>query len=123
MIIVKALYSKSAGKGGKYSSVTEKSNIGAISYLVVQVFEPVTGTGSDKLEFQSKTDRMALLQTDEFAFIPSFCFLTMLSTAPILANSGSFTIGQADCAVFKGWAEHENLVQMTRSSPNVNRET
>jgi len=36
---VLALYSKTGGKNGKHSSVSESSNVAAISYMAVQVFE------------------------------------------------------------------------------------
>lgn len=108
-----ALYSKSGGKNGRYSSVTEKWNISAVSYLVVQVFEPVIG-GTQGLEFQPKTDRMALLQTNEFAFLPSFCFLTMLSCPPSQSTRGlSVTVG--DCDVFHSWRGHDSITQITKA--------
>ncbi|KAF8237893.1 hypothetical protein L208DRAFT_1245065 [Tricholoma matsutake] len=39
MLAVIALYSKTGGKNGKHSSVSESLKISAISYMGVQVFE------------------------------------------------------------------------------------
>ncbi|KIL57165.1 hypothetical protein M378DRAFT_45255, partial [Amanita muscaria Koide BX008] len=40
---VNALYSRSGGKNGKHGSITESSNISAVSYCVVQLFEYTHG--------------------------------------------------------------------------------
>ena len=39
-----SLYAKTGGKNGRHNDVTDSSNIMAVSYLVVQVFEYQLGT-------------------------------------------------------------------------------
>ncbi|KIL60987.1 hypothetical protein M378DRAFT_61343, partial [Amanita muscaria Koide BX008] len=40
---VNALYSRSGGKNGKHCSIAESSNISAVSYCAVQLFEYTHG--------------------------------------------------------------------------------
>ena len=96
----------------------------AVSYLVVQVFEPVTANrhaNDSELELQPKTGRMSLLQTYEFAFLPLCCFLIMLNATPTPLNLNSesesagftVTLSEADCTLSKGWTEPDCLSQIT----------
>jgi hypothetical protein len=41
--IVIVIYSKTGGKNGKHAAITDASNISAVSYLAVQVFEHMHG--------------------------------------------------------------------------------
>ncbi|KAF8224683.1 hypothetical protein L208DRAFT_1309777, partial [Tricholoma matsutake] len=49
-----ALYSKTGSKNGKHAAVTDASNIFAISYMAVQVFEHMHGR-----QFQEYPDATA----------------------------------------------------------------
>jgi hypothetical protein len=70
---VLALYSKTGGKNGKHSSVSESSNISAVSYMAVQVFEPMYAR-----QFRSVPAATAIFQTHQFLLLSSLHFLTLL---------------------------------------------
>ena len=68
-----ALYSKTGGKNGKHSSVSESSNISALSYLAVQAFEHMYAQ-----QFRSIPAATAIFQTRQFIQISAINFLTLL---------------------------------------------
>ena len=70
---VLALYSKTGGKNGKHSSVSESSNISAISYMAVQVFEHMYAR-----QFRSVPAAMAIFQTRQFLLLSALHFLMLL---------------------------------------------
>ena len=70
---VLALYSKTGGKNGKHSSVSESSNVAAISYMAVQVFEHMYAQ-----QFRSVPAATAMFQTHQFLLLSSLHFLTLL---------------------------------------------
>ena len=76
-LLVIAIYSKSGGKNGKHCSITESSNIGAISYIAAQLFEFMHGRQS-----RHTPEATARLQTRQFTLSASMGFLTILSTQP-----------------------------------------
>lgn len=73
-ISVVALYSKT-GKNGKHSAINESSNIAAVSYLAVQLFQHRLGP-----QFRSVPDATALFQTKQFLLLSSFQFLCLIET-------------------------------------------
>ena len=75
--IVIAIYSKTGGKNGKHAGVTDASNISAVSYLAVQVFEHMHGR-----IFRDHPDATATFQTKQFALLSSNAFLCLLSSMP-----------------------------------------
>ncbi|KAF8161506.1 hypothetical protein B0H34DRAFT_767051 [Crassisporium funariophilum] len=79
-----ALYSKTGGKNGKHSSVTESSNISAISYLAVQVFEHMYAQ-----QFRSIPAATAIFQTRQFTQLSAINFLTLLDYKGSSQNQGS----------------------------------
>ena len=98
--IVHALYSKSGGKNGKHGAVSEKSNIAAVSYMVVQLYEPIIRTvQSGEMVFRDHPDRMSLLQVKEYAHITSSQFLTVLSQKPTSKPTGLY-LSEMDSASF-----------------------
>ena len=112
------LYSKSAAKNGKHGAVSEKSNISAVSYMVVQLYEPVLCTvQSGKMTFRDCPDRLSLLQVKEYALMISSQFLTVLlqklaliPTGPGLnlskMDSGSFSsLNRLSCQLKKAVEE------------------
>ena len=72
-----AIYSKTGGKNGKHAGVTDASNISAVSYLAVQVFEHMHGR-----IFRDHPDATATFQTKQFALLSSNAFLCLLSSTP-----------------------------------------
>jgi hypothetical protein len=74
-ISVVALYSKTAGNTGKHSAINESSNIAAVSYLAVQVFQHRLGR-----QFRSVPDATALFQTNQFLLLSSMQFLCLVET-------------------------------------------
>ncbi|KAJ7245055.1 hypothetical protein C8J57DRAFT_1009919, partial [Mycena rebaudengoi] len=74
---------KGGGKGGKHESVTDSSNISALSKISVQLFEKIHGT-----QFRSIPTATGVLQTKQFAHIPPVNFLCLLSAVPKLVPSG-----------------------------------
>jgi hypothetical protein len=71
-ILVVALYTKT-GKNGKHSAINESSNIAAVSYLAVQLFQHRLGP-----QFRSVPDATALFQTKQFLLLSSIQFLCLI---------------------------------------------
>jgi hypothetical protein len=61
------------GKNGKHSSVSESSNISAVSYMAIQVFEPMYAR-----QFCSVPSATAIFQAHQYLLLSSFHFLTLL---------------------------------------------
>ncbi|KAJ7693090.1 hypothetical protein B0H17DRAFT_873689, partial [Mycena rosella] len=83
------------GKFGKHEPVTESSNISALSKISVQVFENLHGA-----QFRSIPMATAVLQTKQFAHIPSINFLCLLSAAPKIVPTG-LELGAEDSERFR----------------------
>jgi hypothetical protein len=92
-----AFYSKTGGKHGKHSSITETSNISTISYIAVQLFEFMHGR-----QFRHTPELTSRLQTRQFALLPAMMFLTLLSSPPkVNPQSGTLELTQEDSNRFK----------------------
>lgn len=89
------LHSKGGGKYGKHAPVTESSNISALSKISLQVFENVHGS-----QFRSIPTATAIVQTKQFAHIPSINFLCLLTAPPKLLPQG-FELAAEDLERFK----------------------
>lgn len=89
-----ALYSKSGGKNGKHCAVTDSTNISAISYVALQVYEYAHGA-----HFRPFTDATALFQTKQFILLPSTAFLYALRTAPRVSSTG-IDLNSSDLKMF-----------------------
>ena len=70
-----AFYSKTGGKKSKHSAIIELSNIAAVSYLAVQLFQHRLGP-----HFRSVPDATALFQTKQFLLLSSIQFLCLIET-------------------------------------------
>jgi len=81
--IVIAIYSKTGGKNGKHAAVTDASNISAVSYLAIQVFEHMHGR-----IFREHPDATATFQAKQFALLASNSFLCLLSSIPKTMSTG-----------------------------------
>ena len=80
---VKAIYySKTGGKNGKHSDVTDSSNIMAVSYLVAQVFEHQIGS-----QFRA-TPHAQPVPTLRFDQLPPSAFLCALKHGPEITQNG-----------------------------------
>jgi hypothetical protein len=75
---VLAIYSQGGGKkGGTHAWQSDSTNIGAVSYLPVQVFE-----FAYHRTFRAVHQRNALLQVFTYALLPSDRFLRLLTESP-----------------------------------------
>ncbi|KAJ7292486.1 hypothetical protein C8J57DRAFT_1456964 [Mycena rebaudengoi] len=110
------LYSKGGGKNGKHEPVTESNIITAISYASVQVFEHQHGA-----QFRSIPLATAVLQTKQFAHIPSINFLCLIS-APKPVTIG-LELTQDDAQRFKalmsGTSRVEEAMKLFRKRGNA----
>ena len=100
--IVIAIYSKTGGKNTKHAAVTDASNISAISYLGVQVFEHMHGC-----LFRDHPDATATFQTKQFALLTSNTFLYLLSSTPKAISTG-LELAQKDAEAFMEMLSREN---------------
>ena len=88
------IYSKTGGKNGKDAAVTDASNISAVSYLAVQVFEHMYGR-----QFRVHPDATAIFHTKQFALLTSKAFLRPLASVPKTVPSG-LELAQKDSEQF-----------------------
>lgn len=95
ILLVITLYSKTGGKYGKHGSVTVSSNVSAISYTGVQVFEH-----SYALQFRAVPQATVVLQTKQFAHLGSISFLSLLSSIPKVTGV-CLEVSQEDGTRFK----------------------
>jgi len=72
--LVLALYSKGGGKNGKHTAVPQVSNVVAISYAGVQVFQQM-----HHRHFRPVTSVTAAFGTKQFLLLPSTSLLCCLS--------------------------------------------
>ncbi|KAG6819326.1 hypothetical protein H0H93_012927 [Arthromyces matolae] len=98
---VLAIYSKPAGTSGRHGSVTDSSNICAVSNIAVQVFEHRLGS-----QFRSPVQPFLVKRFD---FISSATFLSVLSEAPT-AVEGGWKISAGDWAFYKLLADKKGKI-------------
>ncbi|EEB89046.1 hypothetical protein MPER_12908, partial [Moniliophthora perniciosa FA553] len=70
------MYSKGGGKHGKHSAVTTSSNVSALSYVAVQLFEHTYGG-----RFKAIPSFTSGFQVHGFSLIPSWAFLSTTSAS------------------------------------------
>ncbi|KAJ3557347.1 hypothetical protein NM688_g1522 [Phlebia brevispora] len=92
---VKAMYTKTRGKGGRHTDVADVSTFGAISYVCMQVFEH-----RYLRQFGSVSKATAQFWTKRYAHLPSYEFLTLFFTPPQAASEGVL-IGAGDIEIFQ----------------------
>lgn len=107
IILVHAMYVKSGGKNGRHNDVADKSNLSALSYLSVQIFEH-QHTDNGSLVFSNETERTTLLRVSEFAHIYSYQFL-FLVTASVLLDSDEIILAVADSRYFHQLSQQNAL--------------
>jgi uncharacterized membrane protein len=77
------LYSKAGGKDGKHADKTESSNITAVSYLAVQVFQ-------HNVARQFSVFTMMPFQTKQFLHLPPHQFLCLVESTVRITPGSSF---------------------------------
>jgi hypothetical protein len=77
-----ALYSKGAGKNGKHAAVPAISNIAAISYVGLQVFQRM-----HRHIFRPVTSATVCFGTNQYQLLPSTSLLCWLSASPQVKNN------------------------------------
>ncbi|RDB19960.1 hypothetical protein Hypma_012735 [Hypsizygus marmoreus] len=92
-----SIYSKTGGKNAKHSNVTDSSNISAVSYLVLQVFENMRNLN----QFRVIPSDLQHLQSKRFVHLPSTAFLSTLNNAPReVGESKNLVLLPSDYALF-----------------------
>ena len=92
--LVISIYAKTGGKNGRHNNVTDSSNIMAVSYLAVQIFEHQLGS-----QFRAIPNAQRL-QVLRFDHLPPAAFLCALKHAPELTPFG-LKISLDDWQLFK----------------------
>ena len=91
-----AMYSQSGGKGSTHAWLSDSTSIGAISYLVVQIYEYAYHRN-----FRTVHQRNATLHVGMYALLPSDRFLCILTTTPTLSQDGrTLTVEDTQIQVF-----------------------
>lgn len=86
--LVLGLYSKSGGKNGKHCWASDSSNISALSYIPVQLFEPMERVSRQFRHVARSCSTLSALHLSRFALLPATSFLCMLENAPrVLAQT------------------------------------
>ena len=75
------MYSQSRGKGSAHAWLSDSTNIGAISYLVMQTYEY-----GYHCNFRTVHHRNAALHVGMYALLPSDQFLCTLAVTPTLSQ-------------------------------------
>ncbi|KAF7972553.1 hypothetical protein HWV62_17764 [Athelia sp. TMB] len=90
-----ALYSKGGGKNGKHAAVPDVSNVGAVSYTGMQIFEQM-----HRQAFRSITSETARFSTNFFQLLPPQNVLTRLVPAMTKLRHGALEICTEDLKLF-----------------------
>ena len=81
------MYSQSGGKGSAHAWLSDSTNIGAISYLVVHTYE----YGYHR-NFRTLHQRNATLHVGTYALLPSDQFIHTLTATPTLSQDGQTSL-------------------------------
>jgi hypothetical protein len=90
------MYQKTGGKNAKNEAVAISSNLCALSRISVQVFE-YNHTG---LQFTCKPTTTLPLNAFQFAHLPSYEILTLLTNKPHSVNDSGFDTSQGDIDLY-----------------------
>lgn len=97
---VLALYSKEAGAGSRHAWQSSTNSIGAISYLVVRVYEAPTSGRTN--QFRSLLNSQTITRADRaFLHIPATQFLCRLQDPPAFTTPGKLVLSEKDWLVFQ----------------------
>jgi hypothetical protein len=90
------MYSQSGGKGSMHAWLSDSTNIGAISYLVVQTYEYAYHHN-----FRTVHQRNAALHVGTYVLLPSDRFLCTLTATPTLSQDGrTLTLDDTQLQIF-----------------------
>jgi hypothetical protein len=90
------MYSQSGGKGSAHAWLSDSTNIGAISYLVVQTYEYAYHRN-----FRTVHQRNAALHVGTYVLLPSDRFLRTLTATPTLSQDGrTLTLDDTQLQIF-----------------------
>jgi hypothetical protein len=105
-VTVLALYSQSGGKGATHSWQSHSEKLGAISYMAVQVYEPL-----HRHTFRAILQRAVALQTSTFAHISSDLFLRLLPGMVLLSpDKRSLEVDTSGYAAFTELEKHSQKI-------------
>ena len=95
------MYSQSGGKGSAHAWLSDSTNIGAISYLVVQTYEYAYHRN-----FRTVHQRNAALHVGTYVLLPSDRFLRTLTATPTLSQDGrTLTLDDTQLQIFNDLQE------------------
>ena len=100
------MYSQSGGKGNGHAWLSDSTNTGAISYLVVQTYEYAYHRN-----FRTVHQRIATLHVGMFALLPSDRFLRALTATPPPTRSQDGRTLTLDAAQFQIFNELRGKLQ------------
>ena len=106
---IRALYEKEGGKSGRHNSVASSSNIGAISYIVVQTYRLWMGN-----LFQSTSVKFPQCQTATFAQLKSVEFLCTLKDTPD-TQAGSLRLEGDDWETYRKLVGSINVISVAQT--------
>ncbi|KIP02217.1 hypothetical protein PHLGIDRAFT_122667 [Phlebiopsis gigantea 11061_1 CR5-6] len=92
-----ALYAKSGGKAARHGSVESLTSIGALSNVLLQVFEPMYAN-----QFRAVPRATAVFHTKHFVLLRPIAFLCVLHRMPKIASEGFIlTLEGTDMDIFR----------------------
>ena len=106
---VLAIYSKSGGKAGKHSWVSDSSNVAAVSNIPVQLFDHILG-----VQFRAIPGGQTL-HVKRFCLLPSSAFLCTLDAAPSETDNG-LKISPQDGMLFRTLKDSSTSIQKAVAS-------
>ncbi|KAG7095522.1 hypothetical protein E1B28_006260 [Marasmius oreades] len=112
---VLAIYCKGGGKNGKHEFRTESSNISAVSYLVVQLYDEWIGTRGLFRAIHNSLEFLRL-RAKKFALLPSSFFLCILDT-PAQVHHGGIKVSENDWSTFCKLRDGKENIITTLSPP------
>ena len=109
---VLAFYCQTGGQNGTHEWKSDTTNIGAVSYIAMQVYEYVYHR-----TFRGIHQRNATLHVGHFFLLPSDCFLRLLHGTPTLSADGrTLSLEDSDFQVFSQLkARSLNVVQAVKA--------
>ena len=105
-------YSRSGGKTGAHAWLPETRNIGAISYIALQVYEHYFNR-----RFRAVHHDLAALQTFRFLHLSSDCFLLVIPSTSVIVNPDGRTLELDEMAFqyFRQWSSAQWMPVVVRA--------
>ena len=107
-----AMYSQSGGKGSTHAWLSDSTSIGAISYLVVQIYEYAY-----HCNFRTVHQWNTTLHVGTYALLLSNWFLHILTATPTLSQDGhTLTIEETQIQVFNElWGKLQDVLKAVKA--------